>query len=710
MLVPNVKKGRKREVIPQNVPKADRNLSPIVPASVVRQHGVRILAVVALALIAYSNSFRAGFVFDNSAAILQDPRVHAVTEQNVHLIFSEELWYNSSTTGLYRPLTTLSFLVNYAVFGNGPNPAGYHWVNFALHAANIALVYLLGLFLLKEANLAWMLAALWGLHPVLTESVTNIVGRADLLAALGILAGLLCHLNASDSLGRRKLVWLAGLTAAAAIGIFSKESGAVLPAILLLHDLVWSPSAGWRQRWPSYAALALPFVIFFEFRRAMLAHQFVGLVPFVDNPLMGADFWTRILTATKVLGRYVGLYLWPRHLSADYSYNAVPLFGWRLDSWEDLQTLLALTVGAAAVVLAIVSYRRRKPLFFFIALFFVPLAPVANVALVIGTIMAERFLYLPSIGIAGCLIVVLQTITRRWPDARRAAWITLGLVCFLFSARTYARNFDWSDDLSLWGSAAPESFKAHSGVASSLMNANPPDLDRAVREADRVLAILDPLPDEHSTARPYQTAALGYRLKGDSVGSKGPAVYWYRKALDALLRGRRIDAAENQQIRNLNLAYGKSVVPTGWIPLYLELGRIYLRLGERAKALEALDYGRARRPDPEFSEEMSRAWRAAGDPNRAAVALVEGVIMNSAASALAAELVDLYRQTAPDSCALHTSGGTSVNLDCPLVHDQLCTGSRNVALLYRQNGQAAKAEATARNAMQSFGCSAQSLN
>ena len=56
------------------------------------------------------------------------------------------------TTGLYRPLSTFSYLLNYAIFGNGPLPAGYHWVNFALHAVNIALVYLLGLLLFQETG------------------------------------------------------------------------------------------------------------------------------------------------------------------------------------------------------------------------------------------------------------------------------------------------------------------------------------------------------------------------------------------------------------------------------------------------------------------------------------------------------------------------------------------------------------------------------
>src|ERR1017187_9643580 len=191
-----------------------------------------ILALWAFALLAYSNSFRAGFVFDNERAILRDSRVHAATSENLHLILNEEYWYQSTATLLYRPLTTFSYLLNYAIFGNGPHPAGYHWVNFALHAVNIALVYLLGLLMFQETGpkerLALALAGVWALHPVLTESVTNIVGRADLLAGFGVLAGLLCYAKSVAACGRRKLAWLAALALAAAIGMFSKESAVVL--------------------------------------------------------------------------------------------------------------------------------------------------------------------------------------------------------------------------------------------------------------------------------------------------------------------------------------------------------------------------------------------------------------------------------------------------------------------------------------------------
>lgn len=114
---------------------------PLLPGSrLARRHGWRLALLWAAALVAYSNSFNAGLIFDNRPVILQDPRIQAATLHNAGLIFKEGYWRINPHSGLYRPITTFSYLVNYSIFGDGPNPAGYHLVNFALHGVNISLV------------------------------------------------------------------------------------------------------------------------------------------------------------------------------------------------------------------------------------------------------------------------------------------------------------------------------------------------------------------------------------------------------------------------------------------------------------------------------------------------------------------------------------------------------------------------------------------
>jgi tetratricopeptide (TPR) repeat protein len=469
------------------------------------ENGRRLLLLWAFVFLAYSNSFHAGILFDNVGVLLQDPRIHAVTAHNLASILTEGYWQSNPNSGNYRPLTTLSYLVNYAVLDNGANPTGYHWVNFLLHGVNVSLVFALGTSILATPSLGLALAAVWALHPLLTESVTNIVGRADELAAFGVLAGLWCYMRWISASGRRKWWWLAALVGAQAIGIFSKENAAVLPGILLLYDLTFSDRATpnrttWRARVPAYAALLLPLAAFFYVWSPMRAHM---VVAFSENPLIHADFWTARFTAIKVIGKFLWLFIWPARLSADYSYNAFPLFGWKLANWEDDKTLIALAISVGALVLAVVCRRRWKALSFFIGFFFIAQMPTANLAIIIGSIMGERFVYLPSVGLAGCLVAAIHALgyrlSSRWRPGPRAAWVATGLVCLVCAARTYARNVDWQDDLNLWSSAVevcPGSARPHMNLGLALASL-PGRLPDAIAEYRTALRILPDGEQEH---------------------------------------------------------------------------------------------------------------------------------------------------------------------------------------------------------------------
>jgi tetratricopeptide (TPR) repeat protein len=193
-------------------------------------------------------------------------------------------------------------------------------------------------------------------------------------------------------------------------------------------------------------------------------------------------------------------------------------------------------------------------------------------------------------------------------------------------------------------------------------------------------------------------------MKGDTLAPP-LSDYWFQKSLAALLRGERIDLANNQYAQRYNLSRGMRLVNSGWFQLYLELGRTYLRLSDPRQALAAFQYGRTLQLDPDLFQEMSAAYRALGDPQQAAITLMEGLVVDASRTQFAAELVDLYQKTEPQTCAIrNVAGSVSLNLDCPLVHSQLCTASRNVALLYHQKGQDPMAATTIRSAVNDLGC------
>jgi tetratricopeptide (TPR) repeat protein len=674
-----------------------------------RLRGYIVAGLCALILLANLNSFRDGFPFDNRAAILTDARVHAATADNVHQILTQDYW-PKQPANLYRPLTTLSFLWNYATLGGGAHPAGYHWFNLLLHMVNAGLVFALGMLLFRERLWAAAMAAVWAVHPLLTESVTNIVGRADLLAGFGILGGLLCYILSTRADGTVRIAWLAGATVATTIGMFSKESAIVVLAAMLVWDVAFPESTrSWPRRLPGYAAVGLGCAIYLYVRHSVLGSAAPVIFPFPDNPLMGADFLTARLTAIKVLGKYLWLLVWPASLSCEYSYNQIPLFGWNFGSLEDWKALIGLAWCVGLAAFGIWCYRRNRIVFFCVGLFFAALAPTSNIFMLAGTIMAERFLYIPAIAFACLLVVAVRAGCARFGRPESAAVVVLGVICLAFAARTFVRNFDWFDDQTLYAAnviSCPRSFRSHNGLGVALALAQPPQFDRAAAEMDRSLEILGTIPDEQSESPPYGLAGYVYRLKGDATPAPENR-RWFEKSVQALTHGAQIDVALGRASSRAAAERGMQVVRSGWAPLYLELGNSYLRLKEPAKALEVLKFGRSIQPDQEFFEAMSQAWRAQGDIDQAAIVLLEGIGLNSQYSRLGRQLAALYKETAPGSCALNqTAAGTSLNLNCPMLHSQICQATRNVAELYRQMGKPDLAITTAQGGVASLGCPA----
>ena len=652
-------------------------------------HVRRVLALWGLAFLAYSNSFGTGFPGDNAQLILGDPRIQAATPENLALIWTKDYWFGHVAGGVYRPLATLSHLFNYTILGNGTQPAGYHWFNFAVHAANVALAYVLSLLVIEQAEVAVAVAALWSVHPVLTESVTNIIGRSDAMAGLGVLAGLVCYILSTRSAGAARRRWLAGAMAAAAIGIFSKENAVVVVAGMLLYDFTFGKSGSWRNRAPGYLMLVPPCALFFLLRHNVLASLPNTHLPPTDNPLFTTDFVTGRLTALKVLGKYLALLAWPQALSADYSYNQIPLFSARDWPW--------IAVPAAALAAALCAWRWSRPAFFFAMFAFAALAPTSNVVLLIGTILGERFLYLPAVGVAGCLAIAI------YHFAGRHARVAAGVICLVLLARTWMRNPDWQDQYTLWNSAAqasPNSFKTHLSLAFAMGNPDASNIDRIVAEAGRALDILAPLDDKWNSTRAWEAAGIWYRTKGDLSPEPGRRA-WYEKSLAILRRGAAVDRAYTAETHRQDLARGRTPTGVGWFPIYAELARTHLRLGDVGSAMADVREGESVAIAPALFEALSDAHLQAGDARQAEVALMQALILSPGYFAARDSLVRLYQRADPGSCAVVKG---NLNLQCELVHNHVCQATQNLARLYRDHERAADAEALEKSAERDLGC------
>ena len=433
---------------------------PVAPAAAPSHLWALALLVAAAAVLPYLNSLAGGFVFDD----------HGLLQENPYATPGMRAWewfLRPSIPGsVYRPLTMATYALDAALGFGAP---GYHATNVVLHLVATLAAFVLARRLLGRARDAAIAATLFAVHPIHTEAVANLAGRAELLAAAFLLVSLWAVVRYVDEGGADRL-GLAFATALAAT--CSKESAVTLP-LLAVIVLAWRAPVRGRRQLVAVATLAAACACYVAARWAVVGG--LGTAeprPWADNPLAHVGTLVRLGTALVVLSDYVGSLTLPLRLSADETFDQVPLVG----TAGDLRLLAAI---AMLVVLGVAAHRarRRAPAIWYGALFAAgALAITANVLFPIGTIKAERLLYLPSFGwcVAAAGLCALD---------RRVALPLVTCVVVGFAARTWIRNPDWHDDYRLFTTTAvtsPNSARAHSNAGAVL--AQHGELARALDE------------------------------------------------------------------------------------------------------------------------------------------------------------------------------------------------------------------------------------
>ena len=690
----------------------------------------------AICLLAYWNSFRAGFLLDNQSIILQDTRLRAVDWNSVRNIFTFNYWWPTAESDLFRPLTTLTYWFNYSVLGNGAEAGGYHAVNLLLHWMNVVLAFVLIRGITRRPWVALFAAAIIASHPLTVESVTNIVGRADLLAGLSILGGLVLYRQFLNAPERRRPAWLAGLGATYLAGVFCKESAAVLPGLILLHDVAFPPAreparlATIRRSaarvWPAYLSLLPGAAALLLARWAMFHNSPIFSQSGADNPIAIASFWTGLMTAVKVAGYYLALFIWPATLSCDYSYNQITLFGWTLASGQDLHAWIALAVFAGLLAAAIVAWRRNRAVVFFLGFAAITFLPTANVLFPIGTIMAERLMYAPLTGLAAAAALALAAaphrLLRTRPDSARRGWATAGgvaaaLVIVALAGRTTARNEDWTSNLRLWTSATratPNNYRAYRALASAIMESDPSGgrVDEALETALRGVRIVEqaPLPLQHMPAALYTDVGWYYtrkaqRLFGQGQVDQGQAAV--AQALKRLKQAEAIDREINRRGRERLSKLGlrrEEIHDVGNPVVYRNLGSAYLLAGDPMQAIDVYTYLQHIQPadyDAHFERGVAEAAAAQFEQKRgsqkqaeehldlAVVNLIVATILNPDHDRSWQVLARVYQYVSASSPAVVSAadGRRTLNMQNPAVPEHLQRACRQLVQLLIEGGR-----------------------
>jgi tetratricopeptide (TPR) repeat protein len=414
-----------------------------------------------LAVAVYLNSLGNGFAYDDLHIIEQNEAIHSL--ETLPGALTAPYWPGDlgQALGLWRPLSTAIYGLEWVAWDG--DPTAYHAVNVVLHAVASVLVLRLLLLLLPFWGAAAG-AAIFAVHPVHVEAVANLVGRAEVLSSVFYLVACLLFCRWREDLG---IARTGALCALFALAFLTKESAVTLPGVFFLLDgfftdrAVREAGAYVRQRWTLYAGLVATAGLILAGRKAVLGSLAHPLAPF------GADVLgeiPRIWTVAAAWPHYLRLLVFPADLSVDYGPAVLKIFyGWSAAG------LLGVGLVLAVLVLALWAWRTPaavpggsppRAVSFGIVWFVITISPTANVAFLSGVLLAERTLYLPSVGFAVCAGWIVSSIHVERP---RLAATLLVLAVGLGSARTITRNPVWKDNLTVFNSLLqdhPESGRA----------------------------------------------------------------------------------------------------------------------------------------------------------------------------------------------------------------------------------------------------------
>jgi tetratricopeptide (TPR) repeat protein len=607
------------------------------PAGPRRNVTLASLAAALAAVAVYAGTLGHGFVFDDGPEVVDN--IHIRSLRGAPQVFSTASWEGSGggEVPMYRPLTTLTYAINYATAGFAPG--WFHVVNVLLHALVTVLVLSLALRLGVPLGGALGAALLFAVMPVHVEAVANVAGRKELLVAAFSVGAVLAHGTAV----RRGGIWLLGAPVLVACALFSKESGLSALGLIAAHDLFIGREAWKANRKRStglYLAYALASAGFVAARYGALGTLVFPRIPFDENPIASAPLATRLMTAVAVLGRGLWLLVLPITLSPDYSFAAIPPVTSLLDP-----AFLASAAACAAIVAAAVAWRRRFPIgLFAVAWYAISILPGSNLLVPIGTIFGERLLYVPSVALA--LVAGAGAATALQSRFRQAAFVVGAAVLVAYSARTLAYAAVWSDEVSLFTAAAnaqPRSAKAQRMLGGALVEAGRPDeAQLAFERAIAVLTHSDTPPSRMSQplvelsvafeklGRPIEAEATLLRTLGSDPtypdalwrlgvlrwrqGRRSEAVdLWIRAVASAPLHARAMNdlgiaAMVSGDLRVAEEMWLRSAAsdPTLASPLY-RLGNLYERQGRTREARGAWTefLARAHETYPEWRTEVA---------------------------------------------------------------------------------------------------------
>lgn len=449
------------------------------------------LLLTLLALTASGWVVQNGYVQDDFGVILANPLVRHW--DGIWRAFGAAYWPGDDVKELYRPLSIAWFTPLWQA-GQGA-PFVYRLTSLLLYLVSVLAVWKL-LRLLVTPGAAWVGAALFAVHPVHVEAVAVAVNQSELIVGTLLAYALMLRIRANrgEIPVSRAGPAILGLFL---VAVFTKEHALVLPALLAAADHFLDRDRGslmerlrtWR--W-NYAGLVVLAAFFWTIRGHVLGPG-TGTLP--AEALERSGMLQRAFTMAGVPAEWLRLLLWPAHLQADWNLlEWVPSRGWTLRETAGLAAVIAFLAGLAA------AWRRRPTAAFGLAWMAVALAPVSNVLIPSGIILAERVLFLATIGFVIVVGDLYSSVEGRWATLPRPARLGLllgtGVLLTLGVFRSALRYAGWHNrpiTLAVGAADAPLSWRSQIAYGLLLSEAGDTTMSRVYIHRAIALRPDDPL-------------------------------------------------------------------------------------------------------------------------------------------------------------------------------------------------------------------------
>lgn len=417
------------------IKKAEKSISSKFP-----HHLVPVLLLVTATFVVYGRILGHAFIlsWDDFYYVVNNPDIQGFAQENFRVVFS------SYYLGNYAPVQMLSYMLDFAIWGL--NSGGFLFTNLLIHLASGLLVYRLFLQLHNSCYPAVVGALIFLLHPIQVETVAWVSQRKSLLAMLFFLASWHCFLCYRAN-GNGKAYYYGGALFFFLFAGFSKSVVVIMPLVLILYDYAFLHEViqrRWLDKIPFFAiSLLLSLVTIFS-QQPDSATWWSSSAGGISAYHGGSPLAT-FLTMLPVMCRYLWLLLWPVDLSIIYQNPIHATFS--------LPVFLAAACLLALVVISLTLFRGERRAAFWAVFYIIALLPVAQIIPIV-TLMNDRYLYFPMIGVAGAVSLAFAKADRFFGTGSR---IASALLIALLAILAFNRAAVWRDDLTLWEDAVKKS-------------------------------------------------------------------------------------------------------------------------------------------------------------------------------------------------------------------------------------------------------------